>query len=97
MSLRIAIKRSLEEPKTAITQPAIVDTKMKKERPSIPHRRQRQRQPRQVELPSIDKCIRNSDPSDIDNFGFVEISGVLSECLIEQIQHEAQEKVTRHE
>lgn len=97
MSLRLAIKRSLEgsEPEPA-TQPSISISDMKKERPIRITIRRRPRPPI-VELPQIVKCINNSDPSKIDQFGFVEVSRALPEPLIEQIYQEAVDKVTRHE
>lgn len=49
-----------------------------------------------VELPEINSCIRNNDPSRINEFGFVEISGVLSEQLLTEIRQEAIDKVTRY-
>jgi hypothetical protein len=50
-----------------------------------------------VELPKIDKCIRNEDPTMIDQFGFVEITRTISNCLVQEIYQEASDKVTRHE
>ena len=98
MSLRVAIKRSHEDSTSEITMPNA--KKIKRKYPSS----NRRGRPRRiivpavpVELPKMDKVIRNSDPSTIDEFGFVEISGsILSEQLIKEIYQEAIEKVTRY-
>lgn len=76
-----------------------IETMAKKDRPPTRSRRGKQHRTIpviHVELPKIDKCIRNDDPSKIDEFGFVEFSGALSDRLIEQLHEEAVEKVARH-
>jgi len=46
-----------------------------------------------VELPPIEKCISNKDPTEIDKFGFVEISNMIPKCLLGDIINEAKKKV----
>lgn len=89
MSLRIAIKRSLEVSPTKETKKRRHTTN-NEYRPPHPA-------PVSVELPNIDSCIRNSDPSRIDEFGFVEITSALSEQLLTDIRQEAVYKVTRYQ
>ena len=108
MSLRIAIKRSLDleiEKKKLISEVTPTkEEKMTKQSSTMNHRG-RQHPARRtsipilpVELPQIDSCIRNCDPSRIDEFGFVEISaGLLSELLLAEIRQEAVDKVTRYQ
>ena len=47
-----------------------------------------------VKLPPIEKCISNKDPTEIDNFGFVEISNMIPKCLLDKIYNEAKKKVS---
>lgn len=46
-----------------------------------------------VALPPIEKCISNKDPTEIDKFGFVEISNMIPLILLDQIYNEAKKKV----
>ena len=97
MSLRLAIIRSLDVQPSESTESvnnATTDDndgvkkdlpikKRKKISPAAP--------PPVVDLPKIDKCIRNKDPVKIDNYGFVEIKNVLPKSLIDEIRKEATE------
>ena len=47
-----------------------------------------------VKLPPIEKCISNKDPTEIYNFGFVEISNMIPKCLLDKIYNEAKKKVS---
>jgi hypothetical protein len=113
MSLRIALKRSLDLNEKMIAPEVVVTpTKGKeimKKQSSVNNHRRRGRPPAAltrtnyiiptspvVELPQIDNCIRNIDPSMINDFGFVEISGLLSEQLLDEVRQEAIDKVTRY-
>lgn len=97
MSLRLAIIRSLDVQPSESTESAnnaatdndgvkkdnLPIKKRKKASPAAP--------PPVVDLPKIDKCIRNKDPVKIDNYGFVEIKNVLPKSLIDEIRKEATE------
>ena len=109
MSLRIALKRSLDLNEKMIPEVVVTPTKgeeIMKKQSSVNNNRRRGRPPAAltrtniptlpVELPKIDNCVRNTDPSMIDDFGFVEISGLLSEQLLDEVRQEAIDKVTRY-
>ena len=49
-----------------------------------------------ITLPPIKNCISNKESSEIDRYGFVEISGVLGSSLIESIYQDAVRKVVQH-
>lgn len=93
-SLRLAILQSIEESTvdsaSASAQQSTVDGNnvSKKTKP-----KRRTRPKKIVKLPQIDKYIRNDDPTLIDTYGFVEVSNVLSNNLIEQIRMEAASKI----
>jgi hypothetical protein len=77
MSIRLAVKRSLND------EPPSAEIARKSKRPS-------KRPPvLLVELPKINKCIRNTDSSKIDEFGFVEVSNVFTAALLGQIKRQA--------
>jgi hypothetical protein len=48
-------------------------------------------------LPTISKSVRNSDPAEIDNVGFLEVKSALNEELVNEILWEAAGKVALHE
>ena len=91
MSLRLAIIRSLDIQPSESTEPESV----KKEGSNLPIKKRKKISPAApppvVDLPKIDKCIRNKDPVKIDNYGFVEIKNVLPKSLIDEIRKEATE------
>lgn len=88
MSLRLALKRSLEESEDPSADGANA---------SSPLKGCGSRDGKTVELPPIEKTVRNSDPGKIDDFGFVEVSGVLASDVVERIKAEATEKIKRRE
>ena len=91
MSLRLAIIRSLDIQPSESTEPESV----KKEGSNLPIKKRKKISPAApppvVDLPKIDKCIRNKSPVKIDNYGFVEIKNVLPKSLIDEIRKEAKE------
>lgn len=95
-SLRLAILQSIEESTvdSASAQQSTVDGNNVSKK-TKPKRRTRPKKdfPIIVKLPQIDKYIRNDDPTLIDTYGFVEVSNVLSNNLIEQIRMEAASKI----
>ena len=96
-SLRLAILQSIEESTvdSASAQQSTVDGNnvSKKTKPKRRTRPKKDINKPIVELPLIDKYIRNDDPTLIDTYGFVEVSNVLSNNLIEQIRMEAAGKI----
>lgn len=102
MSLRLAIKRSLEgaEPPPAARPPLPLAPKPPQPQPQQTSLRivvRKPPRPPAVQLPKIDKCVRNSDPAAIDDVGFVEVSSALPDPLIKELYQEAADKVARHE
>ena len=95
-SLRLAIKLSLE-PSPPASDNDISDIMAKRTKEKQTRRRAAAAIVPVVELPKIDKCIRNKDPTKIDRFGFVEVSRTLSHGLIQEIYQEALDKVKRHD
>ncbi|KAL7525766.1 hypothetical protein ACHAXR_003846 [Thalassiosira sp. AJA248-18] len=92
-SLRLALKLSLESSQVdEVSEPSNNTIMAMAKRPI----RRRITAPIRVELPEIDKCIRNTNPAKIDEFGFAEISRALPKSLIKQIHNQAVEKVARH-
>lgn len=94
-SLRLAILQSIEESTvdSASAQQSTVDGNNVSKK-TKPKRRTRPKKDFPiVKLPQIDKYIRNDDPTLIDTYGFVEVSNVLSNNLIEQIRMEAASKI----
>lgn len=100
MSLRLAIIRSLDVQPSESTESAnnaATDDNdgVKKEGSNLPIKKRKKLSPAApppvVDLPKIDKCIRNKDPVKIDNYGFVEIKNVLPKSLIDEIRKEATE------
>ena len=95
-SLRLAILQSIEESSPASAQKSTVDCNNLSKNKDNPKPKRRARPKKDapiVELPQIDKYIRNDDPTLIDAYGFVEVSNVLSKNLIELIRMEASSKI----
>ncbi|KAL9182225.1 hypothetical protein ACHAXT_012877 [Thalassiosira profunda] len=96
MSLRLAIQRSLETSSSKEPEEASAPAPETK-RPGRPRKPPIAKAPVVVELPKIDKSIRNTEVSKIDEFGFVETSQTLPQHLIQQLYQEAVENVRRYE
>ena len=95
-SLRLAILQSIEDSSPASAQKSTVDCNNRSKNKDNPKPKRRTRPKKDVpivELPQIDKYIRNDDPTLIDTYGFVEVSNVLSKNLIELIRMEASSKI----
>ncbi|KAL7550634.1 hypothetical protein ACHAWF_013878 [Thalassiosira exigua] len=113
MSLRLAIKRSLEQSESALDRsPSGVDGvhPPPSARPAPARRRRPRPDPADdadaeerpvaaaaVELPPIAKRVRNADPHRINEFGFCEVSRAISWDLAVRILDEATDKVARLE
>ena len=99
MSLRLAIIRSLEVQPSESTDSAnnTAADDVKKESSNLPIKKRKKISPAApppvVDLPKIDKCIRNKDPVKVDNYGFVEIENILPKSLIDEIRKEAKENI----
>ena len=106
MSLRTAIKRSLEgseagpKKRTAYV-PSMSGKKYDDGVPAAPIVTPKRRPPRRsvpkeasiVELTRMNKCIKNKSITKIDEKGFVEMSQLLPLQLIESLRSEAEEKI----
>ena len=100
MSLRLALKQSaLEaatEPPNSSRGPKFNTSTMAQDgqpqSTTSPTANQPSLTPR-MNRPKITKSIRNTDPTQIDNHGFVEVSNVLSQQLLQDIKSHAQTKI----
>lgn len=81
-SLRLALKRSMEDAGT--DEPAIASPKKYKGM-------------LQILLPEALECKRNSDPAQIDTFGFVELASMFTPELTGSILSEGRAKLAAHD
>ncbi|KAL7512705.1 hypothetical protein ACHAXN_009746 [Cyclotella atomus] len=85
MSLRLALKRSLEDSPSPAPENSGGKQLANNEHMIAKHT---------VQLPVISQCIRNANPTEIDTHGFVEVSNILSRQLLGQIKQEADIKLS---
>ena len=105
MSLRMAIKRSLEDKegpkKRSAYTPSLKGKKYDDGSPPAPatapakntSRRAPKKAPPIVELTQIEKCIKNNMVSRIEKAGFVEMTQVLPSQFVDSLRSEAEEKL----